>query len=127
MAALVNTPPNYWAGAYALLSNEASGLSYRLRRELKKRGMLNVRATLPVLTGNPIGSGGAVVAGYNRIQYGNTPFLQPGGVQPVENVSVHSGVTTAADEAQVDNLAIFATQPAYVRNADGNPRGNNGG
>lgn len=127
MAAITNPAPGFWGGAYSLLSNDKAALSYMVRRDLKKRGLLNERAVLPVLTGNAVGAGGNVNAGYNRIQYGNNPPLQPGGVQPVEQVVVHSGPTTSVDELTVDSFAVLDTQPTYVRNGDGNPRGNNGG
>lgn len=127
MAAITGPAPGFWGGSYTLLSNDKAALSYMVRRELKKRGLLSERATLPVLTGNAVGAGGNVNAGYNRIQYGNTANTLPGGVQPVESVVVHTGPTTAADEASVDSFSVLQTQPAYVRNGDGNPRGSNGG
>lgn len=133
MAAVVASPSAYWTNtgggqSYSLLSNDKAGLSFRVRRELKKRGFLTERFTIPPLAAGGIGAGGAIVASYNRIAYGNgNPNLLPGGVQAVETVTTHTGVTTASDAAVVAGLANLTTQPAYVRNGDGNPRGNNGG
>lgn len=127
MAAITNSSPGFWGGAYTLLSNDKAALSYMIKRDLKKRGLLSERAVLPVLTGNAVGAGGAVAAGYNRASYSNTPSGLPGGVQNIEPVVAHAGVTTAADELSVDNFAVLTTQPAYVKNGDGNPRFNNGG
>src|SRR3954468_10873855 len=100
MAAITNAPPGYWNGAYTLISNEKAALSFRLQRELKRRGLLSERGTLPVLTGNAVGSGGAVNMSYNRASYGNFvgPGGLPGGLQSIETITAHSGVTTAADE-----------------------------
>lgn len=132
MAAISNTSPGYWftggGQGYAQITGDYAALSYMVRRELKKRGMILQRAVLPPLAAGGIGAGGPVNVGYNRAQYGNgNPQLLPGGVQPVEYVPVHSGVTTTTDAALVSGLSNFATQPPYPRNGDGNPRGNNGG
>lgn len=129
MTAIVNPPPGFWNGAYTLISNEKSSLGFRVSRELKRRGLLSERGTLPVLTGNPIGSGGAVNMSYPRAAYGNAVGDSglPGGVQSIETVVVHTGVTTTADEAIVDKWATLTTAPTYVKNADGNPRVNAGG
>jgi hypothetical protein len=131
MAAITNTSSGIWftggGAGYAQISGDKAGLSYRVRRELKKRGFLVERNTIPPLAAGGIGAGGAVNASYTRAAYGPVPPLTPGGVQPVETVTVHTGVTTASDAATVAGLANLATQPGYVRNGDGNPRANNGG
>jgi hypothetical protein len=127
MSAIINAPPGYWNGAYSLISNEKAALLFRMKRELKRRGLLSERGTLPVLTGNAVGAGGSVAMGYNRAAYGNTPTTLPGGLQAIETIVAHAGVTTAADETFVDSWATLTTQPTYVRNADGNPRASAGG
>lgn len=132
MAAIANTAPGYWftggGQGYSQITGDYAALTYMVRRELKKRGMLLQRAVLPPLANGGIGAGGVITAGYTRAQYGNAPpNLLPGGVQPVEQVLVHNSITTASDANAVSAFSNFPTQPVYQRNGDGNPRGNNGG
>lgn len=134
MAAVVASPSAYWltggGQSYSLLSNDKAGLSYRVRRELKKRGFLTERNTIPPLAAGGIGVGGSINANYNRIGYTNNVGNVGNPIPPVpaiETVTTHTGMTTAGDAAVVAGLAALTTQPAYQRNGDGNPRGNNGG
>lgn len=135
MAAITNVAPGYWftggGAGYAMSSGDFANLNFRLRRELKKRGLISERATLPVLVNNAIGAGGNVNAGYNRVAASNIPANSAGNPVPavpaIETVLLHTGPTTNADAALLTSLATFNTQPTYPKNGDGNPRGNNGG
>jgi hypothetical protein len=126
MTKIVNQAPGFWGGSYTLISNEKAALGFRMKRELRRRGFSAERGTLPVLTSNPVGSGGAVTTGYPRVA-APTPPATVGGKVTLETVSTHAGVTTAADEAIIDSWATLTTQPTYVLNRDGNPRANAGG
>lgn len=108
---------------YGFVTGPNAAMLYRLRRILRRPGVLELNKDIPAMSGAAVG---ARTVTAQRVRSATPVDSSPanlGGARGIETVTFRNSVTTSADDTLVQSLSSLALQPTYVSNGNGNPRG----